>query len=630
MGMNRFAATGRFIGSLLPLLAALGVIVPLALGQPHLSLLGSYLAVPMVAAPLLYRAAAPHPFGKVYLPRPQDRSRFYLLAGSFFMLYAAAVVLLRLAPVRPHYFYWLAAAMALLLLAEILWSRLEEDQQLLVLGQLMLLMLALLWGVNLKYYYFIGRTDPLAHSWFIESILRSGHVGDVFDVYKPFPLWHIFNAGFQLITDWPWPTYRSMFFINGLIYAMLLPTLYLVGLRLFQRPEPALLTALFACLNPDVVLYYGMSSLARSVVSYLLAVLFLLLLQRREQHRLVLALFLTVGIILYHTASMPFVLFILGVVFLLQHFYQVPALERPVTLNYLLLATTLTLVYWIYYAQQLFRTLVENIVLPAPTGIITKSILLTPLTELANYLQFTPLLLFLLLGALAGLRSRQLPSLTKVVILVGLAASFLTFPGPSLLLNKLARSLNFTRFGEYTYMFICLAAAAGVSALFHTSRRWLRLATLALFLVMAVLSVSNDFNASDNPLVKRPFYTFYLTEAEVGALNQLAVLCPGYVMTDYVGERYLENTDYSFKRHYLEADPAGTRLLRQSSNDLLVIRSGELSQRPLKLYTVDDGQFKLRPGGITALNYYYNDLPVWNSLEEMNKVYDSRGVAAYN
>jgi hypothetical protein len=177
-----------------------------------------------------------------------------------------------------------------------------------------------------------------------------------------------------------------------------------------------------------------------------------------------------------------------------------------------------------------------------------------------------------------------------------------------------------------------MAGAVGFAGMYYKSRRYFKIFVVLLFACMCFLSISNDFVASDNPLVKRPFYTYYLTEEEIVAFNHVANVTKGYLMVDYVTCRYLMYTPYNSKCHLLEIDKENTRFLRNSSDDVILIREQELNKRPLKLYSSENGKFKLRPPSPwqVSLEYYSHDLLLWKTLERYSKIYESNGVVAFH
>jgi len=135
--------------------------------------------------------------------------------------------------------------------------------------------------------------------------------------------------------------------------------------------------------------------------------------------------------------------------------------------------------------------------------------------------------------------------------------------------------------------------------------------------------VSNDFVALDNPLVKRPFYTFYLTDEEITATDRLSNVTTGYLISDYVPVRYLNSTQFVGTTSMVEVD-GNTSNIFLNDGDTVLIRDGELNKRPLQLLTVDSR-------GHTSLgDYYYKDDKAFNILNNYSRIYNSNTVSAYS
>ena len=519
--------------------------------------------------------------------------------------------------------------MSALILLEILLFNLSEKEVIIILLQIMILTADIIYGVTLNYHFYISRTDPIAHVWLIQNLIDNGHVTNIFDIYKPFPLWHILCTFMYKILGTPLSIQKTMFFTNGIIYLFIPIITYLISIRIFKEKKIALLSALFISLYPDII-FYGMSSISRSVVSFLEVVFVLLILYSNNQMKRFIAIILLFSLIIYHTASPPFILFILLSIYILERVYT-QGKEKPFSsLSLILLFISMTLFYWMYHAQILFETIISNILTPAPTGIATKSIIYTPLNELFNYLQYSPLLFFIIIGFFGTLQSKKISDLGKIFCMFGLFSVLVSFPGPSLLINKLASNLNIVRFGEYTFLFIGLTGAIGFYELYKKSRKYEKIILILLFTIMIFLSVSNDFNASDNPLVKRPFYTFYLTDDETIAFRHIASSTQGYIMTDYITTRYLYESQYKNRTHIIEVDEKNMKFLRNETDDVFLIRKFELTKRPLKFYSATSNDFIFEPSWENNLDYYYQDLILWDNLISYNKIYDSKSVSGFN
>lgn len=604
--------------------AILGFFVPLVLNQFNLSLLGIYLGIPMLSASIIWLVLRTKEIEILSISDNKNE----LLILAFFLCYLFSILILYNFPVRTLFYYVLVAVMGVLILTQILFSIEFSNKRInVILVQIILLFLNIIWGVTLKYHFFIGRTDIFFHSRLIENLLEIGYINQNFDVYEAFPLWHILSSFIYQIMNLSVIPSKVMFITNGLIYGCLVLIIYLVSSKILTK-KIALLSALFMCFNNDAI-FYGMYSIPRSVVFFLEGLLILLLIQRKTYLNLALCVLVTIGLIIYHTASMPFIILILTFYWIVQKVYNINNAERSVNFNFILLLFVLTVTYWMYAGVEVFNSIAKNLVGEAPIGILTKSIVETPLQELFNYLQYSPLLLFVILGVLWGLSTSKLKGIAKVFLMMGLLLVPVTFPGPALLLNKLAGNFNLGRFAEYSFLFICIAGATGLYILFYKLKTKYKISVMILFFIMALLTVSNDFTASDAPLLKRPFYTFYLSEEENTSLERVAQMAEGYLMSDYISCRYLENSHFSSKMHILEVDPRQQKFLKSSRGDIIFIRESELTKRPLKLFTSPNDKFYFQPSLGDTLDYYNHDLPLWNTLESYNTIYDSGGVKGF-
>jgi hypothetical protein len=367
------------------------------------------------------------------------------------------------------------------------------------------------------------------------------------------------------------------------------------------------------------------------VVALFMVVLILLLLEHKsDERKFALAIVVTGAIIMYHTVSIIFIIGILLLVYVLQRFLLKERDCSFLSPRYFVIAVAMTLAYWYAFAPTFIGDIIGNITTEAPTGVLTSSILV-PLNEVANYVQYSPLLLLILLGAFFLLGSNKWCRLT-IFSLVAIVLAFVSFPGPALLVNKLARNFQIGRFEDYAFIFITLAAATGLAALYYKSRRNVsKFVVIALFAGLVLASVSNDFVASDNPLVKRNFYTYYFEESEYTSFNTVASNAAGLVMSDYLPTRYLGYSPYNATAQILQIDPFNMVFVvnNSSSNDLILIRQGELEKRPLQLYPVTDGKYVPSPSWSGALEYYDKDARVFRTLDSYDKVYASNTVSAY-
>lgn len=588
----------------------------------------------MIAAPIIYSLTKDKYSNINYTSQNFKNNKFNLsklLFSSYLFCFSFSIYLIYSTEVRPFTYFIVITVIATLTLLSIfildLTSRLNTS---LILFQVSTLYINIIWGVNLNYYFFIGRTDPMIHSWLIQQIMQNAYVTDVFDIYRPFPLWHILCSIVYIITEISMSAHKVMFLTNGLLYSILPILVYSISLIIFGDRIVASLSALFIAINPDTILL-GMQSYSRSAVILLFAVLILCLFKSIDYKNLFLSITLIFCLILYHTASMPYILLLLVMIFILEKIYPLDSSERPLlSLKFLSLCLIATLGYWMFYAEKLFRTLTLVISRPQPGNVIKSGIISTPINELFNYLHYSPLLFLIILGSLISLRSTKISNRGKIFCILGLLAVTVSFPGPLLVAEKLLGDLNFARFGQYTFLFICLTASLGLKYLFIVLEKWRKLIVIILFMLMALGSISNDFTATDNPLVKRQFYTFYITENEEIAFLRLASVSHGFVMSDFVTYRYLSEASNHTNGHIIEIDRSNLEFLRNESDDIILIRKSELVKRPLGLYSNPDETFSLNPNWFHNLEYYYyENFNVFGRLIKYNKIYDSDDVEAF-
>lgn len=614
---SKFALTGKIILFGVPVIGVLGIVLPLALGQYDLFLLGLYMAIPMVSVALIYLKYNKSAYKNV----APDDTYFKYLAVLYALLYLASVVLLIIVDIRPYFYYVIFALMAVTILFEIMLFEPSGTRTRLIMAQVMFLVLNIIWGVSLKYYYFINRTDILVHSWLADDLLKNGYVTELFGVYQPFPLWHILTDYVKMVTGLDLPAQTVMFIICGLIYAVIPVFVYLILNKLTKDTRISLLSSLFLSFYP-FFLIIGMSSIARSVVPIFVLSIILLSLEKYSRGKFLLALILIFTIIVFHTVSILFVLMILLALFLLKKVYDRRGEKSVLNVKFFIIAIALTIGYWELTAGQLVNHVVSNLLGEAPSGVLTSGIYDMPLNELANYAQYSLLLVFILAGIVFIVRSKTLNNTVKVFSIIGLVLIPVTFPGPMMLINKFAHNFSIDRFSEYGFIFISFVAAYGFSEIFRKSEGYAKATLSVIFIVLVILSISNDFIASDNPLIKREFYTYYLTENEITGIGHIYDKTPGFVMSDYVAIRYMMNSPYSQRSNILEVDHQNMTLLRNNDSDVIIIREGEFNERPLRLNGNPDGTFIPNPDWGPLL-YYYRNATLMDNIGSFSRVYDS-------
>lgn len=612
---DKFVLTRRLIIYVLPSLAFGGVIFSLFL-RPELCILGIYLAVPVFLA-IGVNLKLTQVRDYVELNEVWKRKNYFLIF-LYFVIFLISLYLLYLSDIRPIQYYLMIVIMFLIILCEILILKIDAIE--LVLVQIILLNLNLVWGVSLHYYYFISRTDPLAHAFFIENLIKEGYVTKVFDIYESFPLWHILCAIFFEISNINIQHHKLMFLISGILSAFSVLLVYLITYSLSNNKKLALLSSLIVCFNQDFIVY-SMASLPRSTMLFFGPLLLILILKNKYSvyKKFSIIIFLTFIIISYHPASINFILIILFIIYILINIYSKDKIKNSIFPIYFLIATLLTLGYWMYYSGQMFEIFVETLFVERG-GILLERIqgLDEALKELVNYTHNSILLFFVLIGVLESLRSRKMPYLGKIICLAGLIFVFISLPGPHLIIEKFFKYFNLTRFGLYTYIFICFTGAVGIYEIFYKFRY--KFFIIFLLSVMVFLSISNDFVASDNPIVKRNFYTFYLTEKEVAIFDAVGKKSESQILSDYVTWRFYRYSEYKDKAGLLELDEDRKYFLKHE-NEVILLRIDEMVKRPLKLYSSGRNDFEYI--------YINKTILLYDNLNKYSKIFDSNVVVCF-
>lgn len=590
----------------LPIAAIIGLVAPLWLGLTNLAILGLYFAIPMVVSPLIvyqFRAERSARRSPVVSFESVD---WRVLSIPFHVVLSVLVIVVAVSDVRPTAFF---LGVGVLYTLCFLLTRLDNDDasRTVVLYHVAIALLLVIFSVTLNYDFFVGRTDLSTHIAMTNIVIETGSMPSWPDAYEPFVLWHVLSgATYQVFGGWITP-HATMYLLSGLVFGTGVPMMYSFSRRVYPNERVGLL-ACFLLITVPMYIFYGMYSIPRSITSILFLGLLLTIVTPPSPRTKGLTLLFLVGIVVYHPVSIPFVLVMLVLLFVTERLIgrQARIVDRFVLTS----AILVTGIYWLYRAEFIVTTIADAIILSfagssgesAPSSVLT-----SPWIELANYVQYAFLLLFVLLGLLFWLRSDRTHESTFVAIGVMTVLMVpLVFPGPTLLLDSLV-GVNVNRFQHYSYMLVAITGAVGLHHLLKLGGFRTFVIILLVVSCFSVVAVSNDFVASDNPMVERPFYTYYLTEQERHSFETIDDHHAGEIGADRVTCRYLNEIRSS---ECTIADTTDDELF--AGYDGVVIRDGELERRPLQFteYVSE------------------SDLPR-DELRDRNRVYDSGSVSFY-
>ncbi|WP_233710663.1 hypothetical protein [Natronococcus pandeyae] len=618
----------RLLSVVLVVAAVLGVAVPFLLGLPNLSILGLYVAVPMIAAPLVARGVrAGSETGGGW--SPPVRVDWRVWSTLFHLVLGALVLVLVATDVRPYAFYAGVSLLYLCCFLLIATAPTGRASRAIGLYHLAVTLLLVIYSVTLNYGLFVGHTDLTSHISMTTTILETGRTSTLLPSYDSFQLWHVYTAFASLVFGGWLAPYTAIYLLSGGLFAAGVGLTYGVARRLYPDEKYGLLASLVAISFP-LYLFYGMYSIPRSVASIFFLALLLALLSRPTAGMQLLTVGLVAAIVVAHPVTIPFVLAILALVALAE---RTVTRSEPIVGSYVLTVTFLfTALYWLYAAEfvvtriagTIYAVLFEPTESAVPEGVIT-----SPWVEVANFVPYGFALFFVLLGFLFLLERDRRPAYadggagdddvvhggswgpsgrTTAVGVVAILLVPLVFPGPVLLLDALA-GVNVDRFGHYGFMFVALAGGYGLYELLQRGGLTVLLVLLLILSLFTFTAVSSDFTASDNPVVERPFYTFYLSDHERQSFAAVDDGYGGEIGTDRIACRYMGE----FHGSLCSVVDAGEGDAMFDDHDAVLVREGELENRPLQFTQYVDE----------------SDLPR-DTLEERDRVYDSGAVAVHS
>lgn len=601
--MNRFEFLYASALLALPVAAVVGLVGPYALGLVNLSILGLYLAAPMLAVSVVAWRLGPSRPRQSFTALPID---WRMMSIAFHVVLSALALTLSAYEIRPRAFFVGLAIMYLLCFLLVFERHDGERGAVLSLYHIAVTLLVTVYSVTLHYDFFVGRTDLTAHISQTETIIETGQVVQL-GAYQSFPLWHVYTAlSAQLFGGWVAP-HTTLYLLCGVLFAASVPAMYSLSRRVYPDERAALLSALVMIAYPSYI-FYGMYSISRSVTSVLFLFVLLTLVSAPSIEMRAVSLLLVVSIVLYHPVSIPFVAVILAILYVVE---RVLGTGTVVVDNFTLSVVALiTSVYWLYRAEYIVVRLVEAVVgtffgpteETTPTGVVV-----SPWAELANYVSYSFLLFFVLLGVLLCFRTGRQRITIASLSLVTVIMLPLSLPGPTLLLDSLV-GLNVERFGHYTYMFLAFTGGIGLSELIDRSGIRLFLALLVVLSLFSFTAVSNDFVATDNPVIERPFYTYYLTDLERHSFEAIDTAYGGQIGADRPACRYI------------------TEIQRSNCDVITVEEGGGLAHTDHRGVLIRESEFEKRPLQFTE---YVEELPR-SELDERNRVYDSGAVSFYS
>jgi hypothetical protein len=130
---------------------------------------------------------------------------------------------------------------------------------------------------------------------------------------------------------------------------------------------------------------------------------------------------------------------------------------------------------------------------------------------------------------------------------------------------------------------ISIISAVGFYKIFSKFGNKGKVIMIILISVTSFLSVSNDFTSSDNPIIKRPFFTYYLSKQEVIASKYISIESDNLIITDKIMNDYFISKNFT-NTNIIEINNDKTEILKNNIEDIILLRMGEFNKRSLQVY----------------------------------------------
>jgi hypothetical protein len=413
------------------------------LKRPDLLLRGQYLAFPIILACLImiyYKPKILEHKKTIKLQLPISRWNYHLL---YLLLYLATIYLLIAYQTRPIAYFILIGLMAVVILTELLTNDYAKKPAS-ILFKIILLSANIIFGQTLKLPLYFGGTDILPHLHWIETLIAKQHVTPELGSYQYFPIYHIFNAIGQMITN---IDLQSAYFIFiGLSFLSSIYFVYLITYKVTNSFTKSLAATLIYSLSSEA-LSAGMSMVPRVMSYAIFLVMFYLLITKKQGdlRKNIIALSLIISLVFMHQITLVQEVIIMGVFLILEviiyHRNKLFGIVFPIIFAVCFIS------YWIYVAGPFFDGVLQTLIsttdivvvpesLPGPYVPIYKTII----GNLESFVFAFFAIIGIILLLEKGLKQNKKGQLCVLFALFSFLSMPLFFPGPAALLQNILMS----------------------------------------------------------------------------------------------------------------------------------------------------------------------------------------------
>ncbi len=431
----------------------------------------------------------------------ENKSRFLVL--TYLLLLIWSIISLICDVQRPLLFIVILILMGLSIFVQILVS--SNLNKYLFFSQLFILHILLTYSLTLKYYFYFGAGDILAHFKWIEIIEILGHTtnGFGYHTYQFFPLYHIFLAmGDLIIGSSSILLNHRIFLICGFLMPITDLCVYGIVYTISRDPKISAIASLLFVFNREII-FYSSYMVTRSF-AFIILMLIIYLLFLKIKHREYLCLLFTLVLNLSHQTTLLYATFILLVLHVFFSYYSRHSLK-----NYIILFIASYISYWFFIATN-FSTYVmskivehENVITSSKISYITGGITnkypasVVFLLDRIDYAIMVLLICFVLFFFLSKYKYHVKENFEFLVIPSFIFTVFY-FPTFVLLFSQLNNIFLIYRLPLLVSIFIVFLVTLGLVVFMKLlGNRPKMILIIAIFLLLSTFSILNDKNGQD-------------------------------------------------------------------------------------------------------------------------------------
>ena len=444
----------------------------------------------------------------------------------------------------------------------------------------------------------VGR-DPIIEMDYVRRLIDVGHIGTHMGAYHEYPVAHILTAFTYFITGLG---LKDSFFILGIIEAMSLVFLFLIGRQLFNEKIGLIAALIMAVCNWHILWGFWLKGMTLGV-SWLPILLFLLLAWRQRKGSLpflIFSILIIFLLVLTHTVSSLAIITIVAMLWLSSLICKgLPGedkFESPVTFGVMALSFVALLGYWMYvsgsvvFFKYAFVYAFSMDVVAGPSVMPYRSAGVLTLQKLSELM----LIFLAILGSLSLFSTQKFDRKALSQVWIALASGGMVILTFLIYYIGVLGTLQPTRWFVFMSLLLAIPAANGLlSMLGRNGRRNLAMLFLMVLLLSGIMTTSYEGNITQVvPWVAQTRDAFISSEmAAAETVGQMAGLTPGQtpqeeteIHTDYLYRFLLIKQFHLPQERLVDASPIfieeltdyhGILMLRSAVTDSVLMSFGE-------------------------------------------------------